>query len=387
MGALLDFICDGQEQNAYYTQKDNGIEFSLIQGSKIIKGYVNTEGVSAEVAVVKAPKLNLRLMRKLMETNLEFRFCRFALSEDIICLKYHAFLPDAIPDKLYYTFREMAISADHYDDILTHDFPGLQNIDMSPIEELSAEDKFIKYKYFQLWISRALEIIKKMDINSQAIPISYILLNTAYKIDFLLVPQGQLHEKIEYINNLFYTESDMAFSERNTRTILEFEKLLLLPKEEVYKELYQTKATFGLATHAKPFQVLEAINSILNDFNQFADRRFPELNRVMLEYAAQFSLYHLGMPAVLCDLLKIVVMVVNAGFLGELGYSPLLIDNEKQTPNVQPIEAELQYIQQEARKTMPNFSLDINKIKFNSIDEFLLTYLQELSQANFRDKL
>lgn len=386
--ALLDFMGDEEVQNVRYEKSaDGNLTFELLQGSKIIKGRADSNGVSAEVAVVVAEKLSLPLMRKLMEINFDFRFCRFALHENTICLKYHTFLPDALPDKLYYALREMAINADRYDDLLINEFEGLLSADTPIIAELSAEHKFIKYKYFRLWVEYALGLIKKIDANSQAIPISYLLLNTIYKIDFLLVPQGQLHEKIENINNLFYTESEQSFSERNARAIREFEKLLLLPKEDIYKELYHTKATFGLATHAKPFQVIDAINSILNDLNQFADRRFPELNRLLLEYAAQFTFYHLGMPAVLRDLLKIVIMVSNAGFLAELGYTPILADTEKQLPNAKQIKAELQQIQQEAGKVMPNFSLDINRLKFDSIDEFLHSYLIELSGANFTDKL
>lgn len=384
--ALFDYLYDPDEDNVKHRREGDNLYFEVVQGSKKIIGTVAPTYVTAEIDVVRCTNLSLPFMRRLVEMNFDFQFCRFALHNDTVYLKYDTHTADALPEKIYLALREMATQADKYDDLFVASFPHVMPSQYTTQIPLPEQEQAIKYAYLQRWISNASDLIHRLDANAQAVAISYILLNTALKIDYLVVPQGNATDKIEFINELYYTESDTTILERNTRSLRELMAIQQFSPEDLQRELYQVQATFGLASYAQPHIVIGAIGSIINDIAQCADRRYPAITQHITECAVQYALFHLGMPPCLRCYLHFIVQCLNADYFKELGFTPNYADlsNANAKPNAKPIKQTLAELQKNAQITFPDFAISISSLQFKTLLEFIHSLLQALSRANYR---
>jgi hypothetical protein len=381
--SLLAYLFDPNENNVVQRIEDGILHFELVQGSKRIIGRADTQRIVAEIDVLRCLQLGLPLMRRLMEMNYELQFCRFALLDDTIYLKYDTHIGDALPEKLYFALREMATQADKYDDLLIASFPHLVPSQHTVQLPLPDTERATKYTYLQRWIDNAFGLIYRLDSNAQAVAISYILLNTALKIDYLIVPQGSITDKIEFINELYYTDTETNIVERNNRAQRELTAIQQLSTEMLYRELYQVRATFGLASYAQPSQLFIAMGSILNDIAQCADRRHPLIAQYITECAVQFALFHLGMPTCLRHYLHLMVRCLNADYFDELGFTPHYVEASTQKLNAKALKQALSELQTQARRTFPDFSLSVSHLNFKTPLNFVQSLIAALSAATY----
>ena len=54
------------------------------------------------------------------------------------------------------------------------------------------EEKAIKLKYYKKWIQETLDLIGGIDADKFSGGIAYLLLALAYRIDYLILPEGKL---------------------------------------------------------------------------------------------------------------------------------------------------------------------------------------------------
>ena len=145
---FFNYLRDEQEDSVHYTVFDDRIDFEIIQGSKKISGVATNKRVIAEADVVKCKELKVGFMRRLVESNYNLRYCRFALHDNIICLKFDTDIVDGSPEKLYFALKEMAIKADKEDDLLVNQFTALEAINDRHIQALPAAEKAGKIPIF-----------------------------------------------------------------------------------------------------------------------------------------------------------------------------------------------------------------------------------------------
>ena len=132
----------------------------------------------------------------------------------------------ANPSKLYYGLKELATKADKQDDLLVQDFASLISIDTEHIQELPQKEKEVKYKYFKKWIIGNTGLIGTVEADKYSGGIAYMLLALAYRIDFLIVPEGKLLLAIEKIVDIYFKKDERPVTEKNLDMIDEFQKLL-----------------------------------------------------------------------------------------------------------------------------------------------------------------
>ncbi len=382
--SLFNYLFDPNENNVSYRIEAEVLHFELVQGSKKIIGKADAQRFIAEIDVVRCQQLGLPFMRRLMEMNYDLQFCRFALHHDTVYLKYDTHTTDALPEKLYFALREMATQADKYDDLFVISFPHLSPSQHTTQQALPEAEQAVKYAYLQRWINHATELVHRLDTNAQAVAVSYILLNTVLKIDYLIVPQGNVTDKIEFINELYYTDTESTVLERNTRTMRELMALQQLKPADLNRELYQVRATFGLASYAQPPQVCAAINSILNDIAQCVDRRYPSINLHIAECAIQYALFYLGMPACLQQYLHLLVQCLNSDYFEALGFTQQYVEPDSQKVNIKALKKTLSELQKNAQKTFPDFTISLSHLNFKTPLDFTLSLLMALSAANYR---
>ncbi len=380
--AFFDYLLDTKENNVSYTLGNHKIDFEIIQGSKKIVGYATTDQLIATVNVVKYDLLSVPCMRKLLETNYYFKYCRFATDENaqIVCLKFSTSVLDGSPYKLYFALKEMAIEADKQDDLLLKRFPKvLQEIDSAPIYLCSKKEKQVKYHYLKKWINDTLYRIKKLDSNTYGKEISFILLNLCYKIDYLIAPQAQLKHQLESISDLYFSNENMPVTKLNALLIQAFEKIADISKKDIRLELYGVKATFGIVDHTNPDKVLLIIGDLLEDFSTTPNTT----SLPILEYALQYCFFHFGIPNAIKAVFHLIVRVINVDYFEDLGYHTLYYKPDKQKFDKSAIKQALKQIEAEAQQEYPNFKLNHKKISYKSVFNFSHSLLVHLQQTNY----
>lgn len=380
---FFNYLRDERENSVDYTVHSNHIDFTIIQGSKQIQGVATNEKVVAETNVVKCKQLKVGFMRRLVESNYNLRYCRFALKDNIICLKFDTAVVDGSPEKLYFALKEMAIKADKEDDLLVNQFKALEAINNRHIQALPDTEKQIKYKYLHLWIDDTLATIDTLQPNKFSTAISYLLLNLAYKIDYLLASEGQLMDAIERIHRIYFTADESSVMDKNNRMLKEFRKILIMPKAEVYQELYRIKATFGVSSPTSPLQVGNVIGDELNNMIWYRDNNYPHVAITILEYIIQYCLFYYGMPEPTKKLLHLMGVMINADYFKALGYKQTYYDPATGTLHKTTIKRKIRAIEEEAQKAYPHFKVNVNLLKYGSLLDFVHSLLLEMKGLRY----
>ena len=158
-------------------------------------------------------------------------------------MRFDSDVGTASPSKLYYGLKELSTKADKQDDLLVRDFSSLQILDTDHIIEIPKEEKEIKFEWMQKWIGDTISYIKTLDSDKFSGGIAYLLLALAYRIDYLIVPEGNILHDLEKIVELYFKKDERQTTEKNRDIIEGFEKLKNKPKEEVSDALYRSKTS------------------------------------------------------------------------------------------------------------------------------------------------
>ncbi|MDO8970851.1 MAG: hypothetical protein Q7U74_09200, partial [Saprospiraceae bacterium] len=199
---------NAQTPNINWEEKDDEIHFELWQGSQHITGIANAEKVKAESRVARANDLNVGFMRRLMEANFNLKFSRFALDEENnLCIVFDTRTADGSPLKILHALRELSIHADKQDDLLLGEFASA----LSPAEdrnfgEISEAEKETKYAYICNSIEAVFaEIDKgKPDPNTYPGTYAYQLLALAFRLDYLVKPEGFMMDLLERVYATYF---------------------------------------------------------------------------------------------------------------------------------------------------------------------------------------
>jgi hypothetical protein len=380
---LLLYMSDPKVDNIKINRNGNELEFELVQGSKIVKGKANENSFMAESRVARFDKLSVAFLRKLMNMNFVLQYCRFAIKEDIIFLKFDSKTIDASPNKVYYSLRELALKSDKMDDLLTGEFESLHPIDIDHITEIPEDKKEIKYKYLQLWITETLNKITGLDEGKLSGGISYMLLSLLFRIDYLLKPQGNIFDDIEKINGIYNMKDNKSTLEKNRLMIEELRSLQGKSKAYFFKNFYETKSTFGYVTATSHKQFYEFLLEEFKNIQWYYDNRYDQIVTAIYEWMIGYSFYYYGLFPATNDFLKITYMVLYPDFFNEIGYQQSLYDTSNNTLNKVAIEKEIQKVLTFYIKDFPKLAMLTANIKYTSINEFLYTYLNELTYLNF----
>ena len=99
--AFMHYLRDVEVDNVHVSREGDVVSFEVIQGSKIIRGQGDADKFWAEANIVKMDSSSLPVMRKLMSLNYTLRYSKFALKDNILCMKFSSHAIDASPNKLY----------------------------------------------------------------------------------------------------------------------------------------------------------------------------------------------------------------------------------------------------------------------------------------------
>jgi hypothetical protein len=381
--AFFNYLRDDDTNNVDFKKDGDKITFELEQGSKLIRGTIAEGRVICEADIAEYDKLSVAFMRRLMEMNYSLFYSRYALKDNRICIKFDSTIPAAPPRKLYYGWKELATRADKQDDVLTDDFAMLKSIGNTHVEQLSEVEKEIKYNFFKNWLGGTIKRINELNEDAFSGGISYLLLNTAYKIDYLIAPEGTLMNELEKMSWEYFAKDNKPFVEKNRKMKEALQKLLEKPKESVLEDLYRVKSTFGIANPAPHQAVVDLFANNVQNVKWYLDNNYADIAVVIYEYLATYCFFSYGLPKPDAKLFHLMINIINQDFFTALGEDEVLYDATAGKFQEQVINAKIEAIIKEGVDQYPELKFNITNLKYDSLVSFLRTYVAEIQQLNY----
>ncbi len=382
LAAYRDFLIflkdeDAKEPNIIWQEGEDEIRFELWQGSQHITGFANAEKVKAESKVARADDLNVGFMRRLMEANFNLKFSRFALdSQNNLSIVFDTRTVDGSPLKILHALRELAIHADKQDDLLIGEFAALSPAEERSHGDISAAEKECKYAYIHRSIETVFaEIDKgKPDPNTYPGTYAYLLLALAFRLDYLVKPEGFMMDLLEKVYAVYFSKNNLSPQVKVQQIRREFQTLLDRPKEEFFKEMYRTRSTFG-ANPAVPHGTLASfINGELANMEWPLQQGHDALALAVAQYVAGFTLFHQAPPKPDRELLHLFFQITESAFFRALGFQILFTDEEGRLQKAEILKGIRQIVERN-RAQFTRLRPDTNRLDFGSHTLFGKSFL------------
>ncbi len=384
---FFKYLKDNNIDNVSFKRDGDNATFEVYQGSKKIDGSINDVSFKASVPIAQMTKRTIPVLRKLLEKNYSLYYSKFYMEDDKLCLHIYNDLRAATPEKLYYALKEIALNADRLDDILVDDFETLKAVGTGHIEENSEAIRQVKYDFFKYWVDKTLAKIEALNPDTFAGGIAYMLLNLVYKMDYLLLPEGKLTEKMEEINAVFWNNlKDMPAVERNNRMYNKLKELSAWDEEEVKKYFYKTKHTFSITKPTGFKNVISTIQETMKNVQWFQENGHFDISLEMLEYAFAYSQFSFSLPKPATELFDVVMQVNHNDYYKAMGHEEQLYDRATKQFNNDDIIEKIEDITEKNKKRYPHLVINAKAINFASLQAFNQSILSELVKLDLRRK-
>ncbi len=384
--AFFDYLRDDKAGNVVYERNGEQGRFELFQGSKIVRGHFDGEKMLAEVTLAKMPQPSVPVMRRLLEMNFSLYYGRFALDNERLCMRFDTPINSASPSKLYYGLKELATKADKQDDLLVQDFSVLQTIDSDHITSLDEQEKAVKYEYYLKWMAQTLDFINTLDADKFSGGIAYMLLALAYRIDFLISPEGRLLNDLEKIAGIYFKKDERPIVEKNRDMIEEFKKLQARSREEVYSYLFRSRYTFAIVAPQEYKKVAEAIHAANQNMVWYRDNNYPAIANQVIEYGLTYCQYSYSLPRVITELLQLYMMVNYGDYFAALGFREAFYNATGNQFNSAAILDRILEIQGRWREKYPGLDFKTQNLRFDTLTNFNSSFTNELEFLNLDPK-
>ena len=384
--AFFDYLRDDVANNVILKRNGADFSFEIYQGSKIVRGKGNADHLQAEVSLAKMPQPSVPVMRRLLEQNFSLYYSRYSLDGERLCMRFDSDIDTANPNKLYYALKELATKADKQDDLLVQDFSSLQALDTEHITAIPEEEKETKFVFVQKWISETLQYVQTLDAEKFSGGIAYLLLALAFRIDYLVCPEGSFQTELEKIPILYFTKDEKPATEKNTAMIDAFTQLQSRSREEFFEGLFRNKSSFAIVAPQNQGSITDAINGANNNLVWYRDNDYPLIAQQIAEYGISYCQYSYSLPRPLSELFQLMMQVNYADYFTALGFREEYYDGSKNKFNNEKIVAAINNIESNWQKKYPKFDCKTGNLKFNSMLSFNHSFTGELALLNFDSK-
>ena len=386
IAVFFEYLSDEWAQNVMHQADGTSGTFHFYQGSKIIRGFYNDQVLEAEVALAEMPAPSVPVMRRLLELNFSLYYTRYAINGDKLCMMFDSDIETANPSKLYYGLKELATKADKQDDLLVQDFTSLLPTDTEHIIQIPEAEKEIKYSHLQLWIKDTLDLIETVDADKFSGGIAYMLLALAYRIDFLLVPEGKLLLNIEKIVDIYFRKDDRPVSEKNQEMAEEFMKLQARSREEIFPYLFRSRYTFSIVMPQVHKTIADAIYNANQNISWYKENKHFRIAALIAEYGIAYCQYSYSLPRPVTEFFQLFMMVNYPEFFKALGFKAEYYDGEKGTFNQEAILTAIRQIAEGWQSKYPELKMREDKLRFDSLMAFNQSFTSEVEFLNLDTK-
>ncbi len=382
IAAFFGYLTDEVEGNIIHEQKGPDSTFFIYQGSKIIRGSYNETSMRAEVELASMPTPSVPVMRRLLEMNFALYYTRYTLKGDRLTMMFDTDIATASPSKLYYALKELATKSDKQDDLLVADFTALLPIDTDHVITIPQKEKEIKYKYLQQWIKETLALVETVDADKFSGGVAYLLLALAYRIDFLLVPEGRLLLDIEKIVEIYFRKDERAVTEKNAEMTEAFLKLQARKAEEIYPHLFRSRYTFSIVAPQNFKTVSDAIYNANQNIVWYKENKHNEIAARISEYGLSYCQYSYSLPRPVTELFQLFMMVNHPAYFEELGFATPYYNKEKKEYHRESIVQVIDGINGAWKNKYPGFEMRSDRLVFDSLLDFNQSFTNEIESLN-----
>jgi hypothetical protein len=380
--AFFEYLRDDALDNVAHERNESNGRFEFYQGSKIVRGNYNNDQLHAEVTLARMPNPNVPVMRRLLEMNFNLYYSRYALEGERLCMRFDSDIETANPSKLYYGLKELSTKGDKQDDLLVQDFSTLQTMDTEHIIPIPEEEKEIKYQWLQKWIGEALTYVRTLDADKFSGGIAYLLLALAYRIDYLIVPEGKILHDLEKIVELYFKKDERQTTEKNRDMMDSFEKLKNRSKEEVFEALYRSKHTFAIVTPQNYKTIADAIYNANQNTHWYRDNNYPSIAAQIVEYGIAYCQYSYSLPRPVTEFFHLFMMVNQGEFFKALGFNANYYDIQTKRFDTDKIAGRIRQIIDTWKPKYPNLKMKLENLKYDSLVSFNVSFATEVEYLN-----
>lgn len=386
LAAFFDYLGDDEIANVSHHQEAGIGKFEFYQGSKIIKGKYNEETLEAWVYLAKMPQPAVPVMRRLLEMNFNLYYSRYTLDDEIITMRFNSDIETANPSKLYYGLKELATKADKQDDLLVQDFTTLLPVETEHIIAVPDEEKAIKFKYFKKWIQGTLELISGVDVDKFSGGIAYLLLALAYRIDYLILPEGKLLSELEKIVEIYFRKDDRQVTEKNQEMVDLYQNMLNKDKEEFYPYLFRSKFTFSIVTPQNFKTIADALYNANQNIAWYKENKLMEIAAQISEYGLSYSQYSYSLPRPVSELFHLLMRTNYGNYFEELGFRNEYYNATNKEYNKEAIIQTIKAIETKWKEKYPDLDFKTDKLRFETNVAFNQSFTTEIEYLNLETK-
>ncbi|MEO6037676.1 MAG: hypothetical protein ABIQ93_04625, partial [Saprospiraceae bacterium] len=374
---FFEYLKNAPGDNINWHDEADTLHFEFWQGSQRIVGLANAEKVRVESKLVQADDLNVGFLRRLMEYNFNLKFSRFALSpENSLAIRFDTYTSDGSPLKLLHALRELAIHADKQDDLLLDEFRNLRPVETAGFGDLPLAEKERKYQYIRRDIEQVFALLDqgKPDPNQYPGTYAYLLLALAFRLDYLVKPEGFMMDTMERVHTIYFSKNERTPQMKVTAIRKEFQKLLDRPQDDFFREMYRTRSTFGINPAVNHDAIANLIQGEMPNMDWPLQQNYPELALAVPQYIAGFALFHYAPPKPDRELLHLFFQISEARFFKELGFQKAYADEAGRLYKSEILK-EIKNITERNRMAFPRFRPDVNRLDFASMTLFAKSLL------------
>lgn len=386
LNAFFEYLKDDEQENVFHETEGSKGQFSFFQGSKVIRGFYDEEKFEAEVHLAQMPQPSVPVMRRLLELNFNLYYSRYALNEDKLAMLFDSDIETANPSKLYYGLKELSTKADKQDDLLVHDFATLLPMDNSHIIEIPEEEKAIKLKYFKLWIQETIDLAGTIDADKFSGGIAYLLLALAYRIDYLILPEGKLLSELEKVVEIYFRKDDRPVTEKNQEMMDCYQRLLLKDKEEFYPYLFRSKYTFSIVTPQNYKTITDSIFNANQNIAWYRENKLMDIAAQISEYGFSYCQYSYSLPRPISELFQLFMQINYSNYFKELGFRNDFLHSETNEYDKEAIISRIKSIDQKWKTKYPEIDFKTDKLKFDNKVAFNQSFTTEIEYLNLETK-
>lgn len=381
--AFFEYLRDDQVRNVETERQGQLLNFTIYQGSKVVRGVADHKRLIAEVTLARMPQPSIPVMRRLLEQNYLLYYSRYTLNNDRICMRFDSEIATANPNKLYYGLKELATKADKQDDLLVQDFASLEQVDTDHIQQLTEKEKAVKLEYFKTFIRETVEYIDTLDKDKLSGGISYMLLALGYRIDYLIAPEGRLLQELEKVISIYFSKDEKNAQEKNHLMTEAFRRMLDKKEEDILPYLFRSTSTFSIVAPQPHKVIAETIAAAMQNMQWYKDNKYPEIARQILEYGISYCQYSYSLPKPLSQLFLMFMEVNYPSFFNAIGFRDRLYDPASSQFENSEIEEGIEKIIQEWMEKYPNLMWRSSNMRYDNIISFNQSFLSEVQQLNF----
>ncbi len=374
------YLKNTDTENLAFNKDKSKIEFSLIQGSKIIRGFINEQDIYAEAEIVRFPEPEIPVMNKLLQENYFLRYCKFAIKNNIYSLKFYGITADTNPESLYSALLEMSIYADKYDDLLINEFKNLKPVNINHIHQIAGKKLNLRLNYLKNLFEDILNINLEYKNLNERFNIRLKLLNKLYATDYLTAPGGKLKNQIRtLIDNILQT-NDKESNELNKSIKNKIAEIINSNDDELKKDLQYIIKTFPEKEITSLQEIKKYIETNLNKAITYLDENLFECSELILENILGELTYKFGLSPNQEKILWVLWQYYHLDFFRNSGFEDIFFGSTIQF-NEKLIKEYINKTQRNTRKNEQKLNFNVEKLKFEGKYSFLISFLAQFANA------